>query len=327
MRKITGQDHLTLKSPAVKTMTASKIVSSTTSLVDKPQVLSKAKTPMSTSKLNPVSRLFNYNKSKTPLKSEQSTASTTPKINKCQSATTISTNIPRLALNNNINKKQLTSEEPKTPSNYNAASTSKTPSSTRRLLNGGSALLGSIKKSIQTFKFGISSSNSNEINLPTTTTTSIPAVSTIPSMPPISSVSTSNLLATSSFNRRKSYDLGLRMQLEQMNKDKTNMCKIKPIDFGAKSAFLSSNCDDSNKIKQSISTSSFRKSILGSLDSNSYHPDLKSQIKSQNLKKINFESTQQIKKVRSEKVKMHKDADLNKKRNIEIENTNSVARN
>ena len=327
MRKITGQEPVALKSPAVKTMTASKIVSSTTSLAEKPQLLNKNKTPMSTSKLNPVSRLFNYNKSKTPLKSEQSNSSTTPKINKCQSATTINTHIPRLALNTNINKKQPATEEPKTPTNNNAASTAKTPSSTRRLLNGGSALLGSIKKSIQTFKFGMSSSNStSEANAPTTSTTSVPTTSTIPTMPTMSSVSTSNLLATSSFNRRKSYDLGLRMQLEQMNKDKTNICKIKPIDFGAKSAFLASNSDESNKIKQSVSTSSFRKSILGSLDSNSYHPDLKSQVKSQNLKKINFESTQQIKKIRNEKVKMHKDADLNKKRNID-ENTNNVAAN
>jgi hypothetical protein len=311
-RKLTSTKEL--QSPAVVANEAKKQPQQ-----QQPQPQNKLKTPLS-------SRIFHtFSKNKTPLRE----STTTPKMNKAHSsATIVSSHIPRLNLN--VNKKptevatnvEPSVDQPKTPlaNKVNQSNQIKTPSTARKMIH---STFNSLKK-----KFGINS------NFPLSNTGSSMIPTNDHQMP--SSSGPSNLLMSSSFNRRKSYDLSMRQQHLDMQSNigkqqsyQAHTGKIKPIDFNSKPLFLSSvNLNLTNEVK-SPSTGvmdptkrklSMYKSTGTMVSSKSidtgFHPDVKSQSKSKTMLKVTQEATAHNKKLQHENAKMKKDADLNKKRQI-----------
>lgn len=337
-RKITGQ-KTSLTSPAVPDRTKeiatglSNAASNINSNQSKPQTSSKLKTPTL------ASRLINHIKPKTP------TSKNTPKMMKSVSASTMpNSNIPRF---NKLDKDQKTDKaqiQPKTPNQpktpvakYQDNNNNKTPSSTRKIIQHSSAFLGSIKKTLKIGATGLpaSSSSSSAVN----------SDNGFPS----STVSTSNLLLSSSFNRRKSYDLSLRNQLAQFNASNKqsynpHIGKIKPFELNQQSVFANSETSSATKpvdlhnpieaskarinaIKSTkMSVGNIRKSIFGSLENTNtgYHPDLKKHTKTQLSINRDLEATALNKKMQQENAKAKKEIATNINRNIGVANENLI---
>ena len=269
----------------------------------------KAKTPNLSIKSN------NAINKKTPLKS-----ATTPKFAKNLASLTGSSlsNIPKIIKRDEnkkdeTNKSEIKTTEPKTPempSQEKVSKVARTPASVTRPTES-SLLKSNIKRA------------------PSVKTVNLNDPNSLSSIPP--------QLQSSSFVRRKSFDLN-RSLAKPLNYN-PHHGKLKKVDFSTKSIFLASlatnlnetKCPDKSVLKSNESilnasdASKRRISTINKLRSDNCGscPDrnmVTDYLKSDKLKQITDKSTQMAKKLRLEKAKFHKQAKSDQNRQITIDN-------
>ena len=147
--------------------------------------------------------------------------------------------------------------------------------------------------------------------------------------------STNSLLATSSFNRRKSYDLN-RSLTKPLNY-KPHVGKIMPLfDATQKSSLFqtrlngAANLNETKVIDKSCQTTAVLKASTNNLETDALkkrlsifkgsrdRTEITNQLKEQNLIKKNIDSTLKEKKIRTLKTKKHKHEKDDKRRNVEL---------